>query len=100
VSLVDYHDDCDRIRREEQESLNWLCILKSNVTYLREVREEFWLEAGSGKLLVEQCDLDGLGLVLRGLAGVLDLNLLHQLLEEILVEVSAKALRQLKNHIK
>ncbi len=65
-------------------------------TYILEVSEEVGGEGGPLEFLQQEDALDGLGLVLAGLVGVAQVDLLDEFAEEVLVEVGAELLRKLR----
>jgi hypothetical protein len=60
------------------------------LTYLTEILQEVWLEAAPGQLLSEECHLKRFVLVLLSFDGVLQIDLLNQLFNEVLVEIFSK----------
>ena len=65
-------------------------------TYLAKIFEEVGLEAHATQLRGQELALDCLILVFGDFVGVLEVDLLHQLPDQILVEVGAEFLRKLQ----
>ena len=68
-------------------------------TYFAKVFKKVRLQANAVELAGQELALDGLVLVFGDFVGVLEVNLLYQLPDQVLVEVRSKPLAQLSHAI-
>ena len=70
-------------------------VAEHSLSYLVEVVQEHGLKAHTGELLGKELALHGLIFVFADLIGVLEVDLLDELPNEVLVEIGAEFVRQL-----